>query len=91
MACYGLNIGMAFQLVDDLLDLQGEGLPLGKATGQDLAAGVLTLPVLYLLNDPHWGPLVQEHCGSSTFADWARESGAIDRSWDTARTTLSLP
>jgi len=86
MACYGLNIGMAFQLVDDLLDLQGEGRLLGKATGQDLAAGVLTLPVLYLLNDPHWGPLVQEHLREpNLLADWARESGAIDRSWDTAR------
>ncbi|NLM95117.1 MAG: polyprenyl synthetase family protein [Firmicutes bacterium] len=86
LAAYGLNIGMAFQLVDDLLDLQGEARLLGKATGQDLAAGVLTLPVLYLLDDPHWGSLVQDHLHEpNLLADWAKQSGAIERSWKAAR------
>ena len=86
LAFYGLNIGMAFQLIDDLLDLQGEARLLGKAIRQDLAAGVLTLPVLYLLDDPHWGSLVQDNLREpNLLVDWAKQSGAIDRSWNTAR------
>lgn len=46
---YGYNIGMAFQIVDDLLDLQGEERELGKPVGNDLLQGVLTLPTILLL------------------------------------------
>lgn len=45
---YGYNIGMAFQIVDDLLDLQGEERELGKPVGNDLLQGVLTLPTILL-------------------------------------------
>ncbi len=43
---YGLNIGMAFQIVDDLLDFTGEEVALGKPVGGDLREGKLTLPVI---------------------------------------------
>jgi octaprenyl-diphosphate synthase len=46
---YGLNIGMAFQLVDDLLDFTGEEVALGKPVGGDLREGKVTLPVIRLL------------------------------------------
>ncbi len=46
---YGLNIGMAFQLVDDLLDFTGEEVVLGKPVGGDLREGKMTLPVIHLL------------------------------------------
>jgi octaprenyl-diphosphate synthase len=46
---YGLNIGMAFQLVDDLLDFTGEEDALGKPVGGDLREGKMTLPVIHLL------------------------------------------
>jgi octaprenyl-diphosphate synthase len=46
---YGLNIGMAFQLVDDLLDFTGEAEALGKPVGGDLREGKMTLPVIHLL------------------------------------------
>ncbi|HEY8417730.1 MAG TPA: polyprenyl synthetase family protein [Limnochordales bacterium] len=49
LAEYGRNIGMAFQVVDDLLDVSGEAAVVGKPVGNDLMAGVLTLPVIYLL------------------------------------------
>ena len=49
LAEYGRNIGMAFQVVDDLLDVSGEASVVGKPVGNDLMAGVLTLPVIYLL------------------------------------------
>src|SRR5688572_10317582 len=46
---YGFNIGMAFQIVDDLLDFTGEEVVLGKPVGGDLREGKLTLPVIHLL------------------------------------------
>ena len=46
---YGLNIGMAFQVVDDLLDFTGEETALGKPVGGDLREGKMTLPVIHLL------------------------------------------
>src|SRR5687767_8582874 len=46
---YGLNIGMAFQIVDDLLDFTGEETALGKPVGGDLREGKMTLPVIHLL------------------------------------------
>jgi octaprenyl-diphosphate synthase len=47
---YGLNIGMAFQIVDDLLDFTGEEGALGKPVGGDLREGKMTLPVIHLLH-----------------------------------------
>lgn len=46
---YGLNLGVAFQLVDDLLDFTATDDALGKASGVDLLEGKLTLPLIYLL------------------------------------------
>ena len=46
---YGHHIGMAFQIVDDLLDVQGDPSQLGKPVGHDLLQGVLTLPAIMLL------------------------------------------
>ena len=47
---YGLNIGMAFQIADDLLDFTGEEVVLGKPVGGDLREGKVTLPVIHLLS-----------------------------------------
>jgi octaprenyl-diphosphate synthase len=46
---YGMNLGTAFQLVDDLLDFTATDEVLGKAAGADLLEGKLTLPLIYLL------------------------------------------
>ncbi|MDT7605318.1 MAG: octaprenyl-diphosphate synthase [Acidobacteriota bacterium] len=49
LADYGLNLGAAFQLVDDLLDFTATDDALGKAAGVDLIEGKLTLPLIHLL------------------------------------------
>lgn len=49
MRAYGLGLGRAFQLVDDLLDYAATSDQLGKPTGSDLREGKLTLPILRLL------------------------------------------
>jgi heptaprenyl diphosphate synthase len=46
----GLEIGMAFQIQDDLLDFEGDEKDTGKVLAQDLKEGVITLPVILLLN-----------------------------------------
>ncbi|HXD29878.1 MAG TPA: polyprenyl synthetase family protein [Pyrinomonadaceae bacterium] len=46
---YGMNLGTAFQLIDDLLDFSGTDERLGKAAGVDLVEGKLTLPLIYLM------------------------------------------
>lgn len=50
---YGLELGIAFQIVDDCLDLDGDERIVGKSLGTDLSKGKITLPLLYLLQrDP---------------------------------------
>lgn len=60
---YGLELGIAFQIVDDCLDLDGEEAVVGKSLGTDLAKGKLTLPLLYLL---HREPSARERLGQVT-------------------------
>ncbi len=49
LATYGYNIGMAFQMADDLLDYRSSSDTLGKKVGTDLSEGKLTLPLIDLL------------------------------------------
>lgn len=49
---YGYNVGMAFQIRDDVLDLIGSEKVTGKPAGNDIRQGNITLPVLFALQDP---------------------------------------
>lgn len=46
---FGLDVGMAFQIIDDALDIEGSEEQMGKTLGRDLAEGKLTLPVIHSL------------------------------------------
>ena len=58
---YGFNLGVAFQVVDDLLDLTGREEVVGKPVASDLREGKLTLPIIHLLQ--RGGPRVREIIG----------------------------
>lgn len=52
-ALYGLNLGLAFQMADDILDYEGDSRQTGKPVGSDLRQGLITLPALcYLDTNP---------------------------------------
>ncbi len=60
MRDYGMNLGIAFQLADDLLDFTATNEALGKAAGADLLEGKVTLPLIYLLkNEPSLKPVLE--------------------------------
>jgi octaprenyl-diphosphate synthase len=86
LARYGLHLGIAFQLVDDMLDYSASADELGKNIGDDLAEGKPTLPLIHVLR--HGTPAQQnlvrdaiEHGGLDHIADILtviRQSGALD-------------
>ena len=49
MAAYGMHLGTAFQLIDDVLDYSGQEADTGKHLGDDLAEGKPTLPLIYVM------------------------------------------
>ncbi len=49
---YGLNLGIAFQIIDDILDYTEDQTTIGKPAGNDLRQGMVTLPLIYALQDP---------------------------------------
>jgi geranylgeranyl pyrophosphate synthase len=49
MQQFGRNIGLAFQILDDILDFTGEQESVGKPVGSDLLQGLVTLPTLYYI------------------------------------------
>ena len=57
---FSFNIGLAFQIVDDTLDVTGDPHNTGKAVGTDLIEGKPTLPVIYAMEDPVHGPRLVE-------------------------------
>ncbi len=52
LEAYGTAVGLAFQMVDDLLDYIGTAEELGKPSGSDIRSGVITLPLIEALQDP---------------------------------------
>ena len=73
MRDYGMNLGIAFQLADDLLDFTSDAESLGKAAGADLLEGKMTLPMIKLIAaKPAYKGLLEEVMVSGDLTDDAR-------------------
>eukprot|EP00252_Welwitschia_mirabilis_P019374 TRINITY_DN4459_c0_g1_i1.p1 TRINITY_DN4459_c0_g1~~TRINITY_DN4459_c0_g1_i1.p1 ORF type:complete len:420 (-),score=77.82 TRINITY_DN4459_c0_g1_i1:339-1598(-) len=82
---YGMNLGLAFQVVDDILDFTQSTTQLGKPAATDLAKGNLTAPVLYALeNEPELREIIDSEFtdnGSLELAiELVHKGGGIERS-----------
>lgn len=81
---FGLNLGIAFQIADDVLDFRGRPEATGKPAGEDLSRGVITLPVIHLLKDGRHGERARELLAAGGAAErkavgtLLSESGALD-------------
>ena len=85
---YGMNLGMAFQLTDDLLDFTSTDDALGKGAGVDLLGGKVTLPLIYLVaQEPSAREMVQTVMTEASYESIARSElhqavervGAVER------------
>ncbi len=57
---YGMHLGYAYQILDDILDLTGNTEKIGKPAAYDLLNGHITLPVIYLIDKPAYSSWVRE-------------------------------
>ncbi len=60
LSCYGEHIGLAFQIVDDILDVEESSEALGKTAGKDAAQHKITFPAVYGLETSH--RMAEEEC-----------------------------
>lgn len=94
---YGLNIGYAYQITDDILDISGNTESLGKPVGADLVNGNITLPILYLMDNPIYGNWLKEILktrkitlqGIQSIQEALVSSGCIDQAYTTAIECIS--
>lgn len=82
---YGRHVGLAFQIVDDILDFTGSTEILGKPAGSDLKSGNLTAPVLYAMEEkPYLEVLIETEFSEPEALDKAitlvKDSQGIERS-----------
>lgn len=69
ITAFGLQLGYAFQLTDDLLDFRSSSDITGKPVQHDLASGYLTLPVIRLLRDLNHGPILRQIIEERNFSE----------------------
>ncbi len=91
---YGYRLGMAFQIVDDILDYSGDEAVLGKPVGGDLRQGIVTLPFFYFLQScPDPDAILakldksgdRDGEGVAEVVSLVRASGAIEQAFAEAR------
>jgi geranylgeranyl pyrophosphate synthase len=93
LALFGHNIGMAFQIVDDVLDFTGEQATVGKPVASDLRQGIITLPVLIYMEAKPDDPDLKSLLNGNQYDEGRlmrlvgaiRNSGAIEQSLEEAR------
>jgi octaprenyl-diphosphate synthase len=93
LADYGMNFGMAFQVVDDLLDFTSSEEVLGKPVLQDLKEGHITLPVIYALRaEPRAAPTIEaviqrksiDEVNRKEILEFVRRNGVLDSTREVA-------
>lgn len=90
---FGYDIGMAFQIVDDILDFTGEQATVGKPVASDLRQGLITLPALYFYemypnNEDMQAVITNSYYDErrmELLVDSIRDSGAIHKALEEAR------
>jgi geranylgeranyl pyrophosphate synthase len=97
MKVFGYEVGMAFQIVDDILDFTGDQTAVGKPIGSDLLNGLVTLPAIYfaesnpndedVLSLPEGG--WKDTARVQRLVDNIRQSKAIRQAMDEARQAVS--
>ena len=97
MKAFGYEVGMAFQIVDDVLDFMGEQAAVGKPIGSDLLNGLVTLPAIYyaeehpddedILSLPNGGWKDTERV--QRIVDNIRRNAAVEKAMDEARQAVS--
>ena len=82
LAAYGMHLGTAFQLIDDVLDYSGQEVSTGKHLGDDLAEGKPTLPLIYVMQHgtPEEAACVRQAIESGGREDFPAVLAAIQRS-----------
>ncbi len=91
MAHYGMHLGTAFQLVDDVLDYSASAMEMGKNIGDDLAEGKPTLPLIYAMRTgtARQADLIRHAIESGGIEDIGRVSDAIESTGAIAYTARS--
>jgi geranylgeranyl pyrophosphate synthase len=97
MRVFGYEVGMAFQIVDDILDFTGEQSAVGKPIGSDLLNGLVTLPAIYFAElNPNNKDVLSLPTGGwkdtervQRLVDDIRQSEAIQQAMDEARQAVS--
>jgi octaprenyl-diphosphate synthase len=93
LAGYGQNLGMCFQIIDDLLDFQGDSRNLGKPVLSDIGEGRITMPLIFTMNSDGHHRRLRELLRDKSLAEGSkreilnlvRDSGALDYSFQRAR------
>ena len=82
LAAYGMHLGTAFQLIDDVLDYSGQEVSTGKHLGDDLAEGKPTLPLIYVMQHgtPEEAACVRQAIENGGREDFPAVLAAIQRS-----------
>lgn len=92
---YGKNLGLSFQVVDDILDFTQSAEQLGKPAGTDLAKGNLTAPVIFALeNEPKLREIIESEFSETGSLDEAiklvKSCGGIERAQELAKEKADL-